>query len=501
MIRVDAGNIVKQQHNFWNHIHFHPTDAIEDDWGREILDQIAKDGAARTVRMYAMLEDIVSMDENGNLQYDYSDCDTRIDYMLSRGFNLMLSYNYIPKCIAIDPNEGTSNSKNKLRYKGKTICASPPRDYAQWEEICYAFTCHIVERYGEEQVSKWYLQCFNEPDIGGYFMKYETDPYVRVGEYLKLYRGFSNAICRVSKKLKAGGPAMAHNPVFLMEFLRAVKAEGLKFDYFCGHSYGTAPNTLKDGASRLHVINNTRKIDAYFRILKAMGMENTELVIDEWGASTMGFFNREECEQLMFREDSRFAAYFGKLITSLVFGVLDVSMLMICLSGQHEMVTDFSGFRGFFTLNGFKKPIYNAYALAAKLHENVLKSDHDRNGLEVLATADEKKQVSVLLSYASEYYDRPMPDIQDRLEITGLEGAYELTAWCIDETHTNPYTRMLREGMQEEKLTQHDIQILRQEGQLKPLWRQKVSAKGAVTAELCFTNNALVLVELKKMEG
>ena len=500
MICVDANHVVKQQHNFWNHIHFHPTDAIEDDWGRNILDQVAADGVAKTVRMYAMLEDIVSMDENGNLQYNYTECDKRIDYLLSKGFNLLLSYNYIPKCIAIDPDEGTSNAKKKLRYKEKTICASPPRDYALWEEICYQFTRHIVARYGEEQVSKWYLQCFNEPDIGAYFMKYETDPYVRVGEYLKLYRGFSNAICRVSKKLKAGGPSMAHNPVFLMEFLRAVKAEGLKFDYFCGHSYGVAPQTLKSGESRLHVIHNIRKIDAYFRILKAMGMEDTELVIDEWGASTMGFFNREECELLMFREDSRFAAYFGKLITSLVFGVLDVSMLMICLSGQHEMTTDFSGFRGFFTLNGFKKPIYNAYVLASKLHTQVLKSTHDQNGLEVLATADQAKQVSVLLSYASEYFDQPMPDIHDQLEITGLDGDYELTLWCVDETHTNPYTRMLREGMQEDQLSLTEIAILREEGRLKPLHRQKVSAKGAVKADLCFTNNALVLVELTKTE-
>ena len=103
MICVDANHVVKQQHNFWNHIHFHPTDAIEDDWGRNILDQVAADGVAKTVRMYAMLEDIVSMDENGNLQYDYTECDKRIDYLLFKGFNLLLSYNYIPKCIAIDP--------------------------------------------------------------------------------------------------------------------------------------------------------------------------------------------------------------------------------------------------------------------------------------------------------------------------------------------------------------------------------------------------------------
>lgn len=500
MIRVNCDKIKKKQHNFWNHIHFHPTDAIEDDWGRRILDEVSKDHVAQTVRMYAMLEDIVSMDENGNLQYDYTECDARIDYMLSKGFNLLLSYNFIPKCIAIDPDEGTSNAKNKLRYKGKTICASPPRDYALWDEICYDFTKHIVARYGEEEVSKWYLQCFNEPDIGAYFMKHEKDPYVRVREYLKLYRGFQSGIRRVSEKLKAGGPAMAHNPLFLVEFLRAVKEEKLKLDYFSGHTYGTGPAALNDGSRRFHVNNNLSKLDFYLRILKACGFEELEVIIDEWGASTHGFWNREECPMLMLREDSRFAAYFGKLITALVKANVNLSKLMICLSGQHEMVTDFSGFRGFFTLNFFKKPIYNAYVLAARLHEQILQDVHDRANLEVLATADDNKNISVLLSYASEYFDCQLSDFHDQMEITGLDGDYELTLWCIDENHTNPYTRMHREGMQEQQLSQTQIETLRQEGDLKPLSRELIHAHGNVCVDLHFTNNACVLVELMKQE-
>jgi hypothetical protein len=68
MIKIDANKTGRTITNFWNHIHFHPTDAIEDDWGREILDRCAADGATKSVRMYTMFEDIVSMDENGNLK-------------------------------------------------------------------------------------------------------------------------------------------------------------------------------------------------------------------------------------------------------------------------------------------------------------------------------------------------------------------------------------------------------------------------------------------------
>ena len=46
--------VVKQQKNFWNGCVFHPTDAVEGPWGKHILDQMAKEGAIRTVRVYAM---------------------------------------------------------------------------------------------------------------------------------------------------------------------------------------------------------------------------------------------------------------------------------------------------------------------------------------------------------------------------------------------------------------------------------------------------------------
>ena len=61
---VDAQKPVKKVNNFWNHIHFHPTDAIEDVWGQRILDSVAADRAAKMVRIYAMLEDIVYEGEN-----------------------------------------------------------------------------------------------------------------------------------------------------------------------------------------------------------------------------------------------------------------------------------------------------------------------------------------------------------------------------------------------------------------------------------------------------
>jgi hypothetical protein len=50
MIRIED-RTVKKQKDFWNACVFHPTDAVEDPWGRRILDRMAKDGAVKTVRI------------------------------------------------------------------------------------------------------------------------------------------------------------------------------------------------------------------------------------------------------------------------------------------------------------------------------------------------------------------------------------------------------------------------------------------------------------------
>ena len=282
-IRVDSQGTPLA--NFWNHIHFHPTDAIEDEWGQKILNDVAADGVARTVRMYAMFEDMVTRDDQGQLHFDFTENDVRMDYMISKGFNLLVSYNFIPPFLARDASLQSNMAKNKTRYKGKMIITSPPSDYSIWEEICYEYTKHLLERYGKERVQNWYLQCLNEPDIPNFWMG-DLDRSVeskirRLQEYCKLYDGFEAGIRRASTELKIGGPALAHSIMFLDGFLQHVKDNRKQLDYVCVHSYGTSPKFLNDGTKPFCVDNNIIKIRACADILKLQFPKDKELVVDE----------------------------------------------------------------------------------------------------------------------------------------------------------------------------------------------------------------------------
>ena len=86
MIKI-GNKIIKKQPKFWNHALFHPTDAVEDPWGKRILDRMAADGAIKTIRIYSMFEDIVYIGESGELCYDFRLSDLRLDYLIEKGYS------------------------------------------------------------------------------------------------------------------------------------------------------------------------------------------------------------------------------------------------------------------------------------------------------------------------------------------------------------------------------------------------------------------------------
>ena len=194
MITIDAKKKQKDFVRFWDGFVFHPTDAIEDDWGQRILDRISSDKAAKMVRIYTMMEDIVTLDENGEMRYNFALNDYRLDYLLSRGFDIMLTYAFLPPWLTVDADKTSSVAKKKTRYKGKMIVASYAKDYGKWQEICRKYTEHIVNRYGEETVAKWRLQCYNEPNLDFFFMAGEVSLKRRCEEYCKIYDGFEAGV-------------------------------------------------------------------------------------------------------------------------------------------------------------------------------------------------------------------------------------------------------------------------------------------------------------------
>ncbi len=461
--------VIKEQKNFWNQCVFHPTDAVEDPWGRRILDRMSADGAIDTVRVYAMLEDIVYRGERDELLYDFRISDLRLDYLVERGYDLVISFAGIPDCIAATESGKTTAAKNKTRYKGKMWNTNPPADYAAWEGICYEYTKHIVERYGEDVICRWRFHCFNEPDITMFFLSNVKDlqDKRRCDEYLRMYEGFVKGVRRACKSVRVGGPALAVTNSFLERFLTGVRERGLDLDYISLHFYGTDPELINSGKETLSVELMMRRIKDRVSVVEKCGFANTPLVLDEWGACSCGYFNVEECKMLMFRETEINSAYFIRFIHEMIHSGLPIENLMICLSGQHEMTQDFTGFRNFFTMNFIAKPIYNAYILSSKLGECLIDFTSNEECVSVVPTKNGNGEYAVALTYASQTFDENISSIVETVHFEEDISGKRVTVWCIDKEHTNPYRTYQKLGISDP--TAEQIALLREEGRLKPI--------------------------------
>ena len=411
----------------------------------------------------------------------------------------MLAYAGIPNCITTE-NTDPNIPKPKTRYKGKIWNTSPPNDYVLWEEICYEYTKHNVERYGIEQVSKWRCHCFNEPDVSKYLISELGNEMFedRAKAYFAMYEAFVKGVRRVSDQIPVGGPALASRDDFLEAFLERVKKEKTPLDFISLHHYGCAPWELNGGKKKIRVSDLIDKHRGKKEVINRYGFGNTPIVIDEWGSVSSGYKNREDCPMLIFRETEGLAAYYVRLIHDFAFSDMNIEELMICLSGQHEAAADFlgrlgiteafSGFRSFFALNFVKKPIYNAHVLASKLFDTLLKVECENKNIDVIPTKNDCGEYAVLFSYASEYFEEDIPEIKESISFEEDIEDKIVRVWKIDKETTNPYR--LYEKWSGEALSAEQWKILREEGEMKPVLVQA----GKEKLDLCLSANGTYLV-------
>ena len=499
MIKVFCDQKEKDLKNFWGHIVFHPTNAIEDDWGKQYLDKIAEDGAAKTIRVYSMFEESVTLDENGEMKFDWSKNDERLDYLISKGFNLMITYGFIPVWLSAEQDPELT----KPRYKDVIFYRSYPSDYEKWGEICRAYTEHLTERYGEELVSTWWLNCYNEPDLGHFFYLNAEDDYVsRATEYCKLYDAFEKAVTSVSRNFIIGACSLSesrtHLP-FLEFFLKHIKKHGRKFDFLSYHAYGSAPIFLDSGIRPLDARVPYNGSCAIKKIADMCGFKGIPLICDEWGAATSGYYGIEKTRKLEFRENEVFAAYYTKMLTHYDESDIDLDLLMICLSGQHDLPGDFLGQRNFFTKSFYPKPIFNAHVLANKLGEEKLYhyttlTFRPEDNISVMPTKHADGHMSHLLTYADSAFSIDLPPCEFTIDFEGLDKEYKVVKYLIDRNHANCYTKFCELGRPQDASEEIKEEI-RKAGALVPEDVGTVSPENN-TLTLTMENNAVVLLEL-----
>ena len=445
--------------NFWNNMHFHPTDAVEDRWGQQILDKIAADRSVQYVRLYTMFEDIVTRDETGKLVFDFSDQDRRLDYMVSKGFKILLCFNFMPVVMGKTPTELSGR-----RYKDKRFCRSNPADYDEWKLLCYTQTKHLIDRYGEEEIASWRFHCWNEPDLGFwiypkfFFECTREEQEYKMSEYCRLYDYFEAGVHEASPGIQTGGPSCGHYKEFFEYVMKHVSggrnsvtgAKGTRIDFVSMHCYSSIPQDVHD-PYRFKVAPESivKQYETYRSIMAKYGLGSKPAIIDEWAAAAEGYLGIAEDPRMRFRETEYYAAFYFRMLDLMSRLPQPPERMMICLSGQDFNTRDFDGHRTFFTARGWGKPLYNAFVMAARLGQERLTVEGDcSKNCGVIATRSTDGRIAAVIynhesDFGREGENHPEPV---RLTVRSLPPKFRVERRRIDLLFSNAFTAWSRLG-------------------------------------------------------
>jgi len=177
------------------------------------------------VRFHAILHDengVYSQDAQGNPVYNWSYVDQIYDGLLAEGVRPFVEISFMPKALAAHLDY------HAFWYKP---VVSPPGDYSKWDALIAAFARHLVERYGIDEVSDWYFEVWNEPNLDFW----TGAP--KKSTYFELYDHTARALKSVSPRIRVGGPATAQ-AAWVGDMIAHAAENHVPLDFVSTHVYG-----------------------------------------------------------------------------------------------------------------------------------------------------------------------------------------------------------------------------------------------------------------------
>jgi xylan 1,4-beta-xylosidase len=226
VIRIDASAPARPFPHFWEQV-FGSGRAnltMRESW-RNDLRAARSITDFRYVRFHAIFHDengVYSESKDGKPIYNWSYVDQIYDGVLALGVRPFVELSFMPSALA------SSQKSHPFWYKP---LPNPPKSHEKWAGLVEAFTRHLVDRYGLEEVRQWYFEVWNEPNIDFWTGKPAKDTYFR------LYESAARAVKAVDRRLRIGGPATAQ-AAWTGDFIRLCAEKEVPIDFVSTHVYG-----------------------------------------------------------------------------------------------------------------------------------------------------------------------------------------------------------------------------------------------------------------------
>jgi len=313
---------------------------------RRDLDSVRAITGFRYVRFHAIFQDengVYDEDQQGNPTYNFSYVDQIYDGLLAHGIKPFVEISFMPKKLAASP------VLHAFWYKPSP---APPKDYAKWDALIAAFAQHLLSRYGADELSQWYFEVWNEPNIDFW----AGEP--KQATYFELYDHTARALKAVNPRLRVGGPATAQ-AAWADQFIQHVVTSNVPADFVSTHVYandkaqdvfGTNENIARDQM----VCRAVKKVHDQ---IKASARPNLPLIWSEYNASYM---NEPEITDQVFM-----APWLADTIRQCD-GLVDVMSYWTfsdVFEEQGVVKQPFYGGFGLIAAGGLPKPAFNAFKI------------------------------------------------------------------------------------------------------------------------------------------
>ena len=241
---------------------------------RQDLRQVKQVTEVEYVRFHAIFLDemgVYDEDSAGRPVYNFSYVDQVYDGLLQNRVRPFVELSFMPKKLA------SKDAPHAFWYKQNV---APPKDWAKWDALIYQFTKHLVERYGVDEVQKWYFEVWNEPNIDFWV----GEP--KQATYWELYDHSAAAVKRVSPRLRVGGPATAQ-AAWADAFIQHCVEKHVPVDFVSSHVYGndSAPDVFGTHESIPRDRMVCRAVKKVHDQIKASPLPSLPLIWSEFNAS------------------------------------------------------------------------------------------------------------------------------------------------------------------------------------------------------------------------
>jgi xylan 1,4-beta-xylosidase len=400
--------------HFWEHTvgSGHAPLALRADWRRQ-LRQCHEQLGFRHVRFHDLLSDDMGtlMDEQDRLLHSFFNADQICDFLLSIGMKPFVELSFMPSTLS-------SGSTTVFHYRANV---TPPKDYPEWGKFVARLVTHWVQRYGIGEVSTWFFEVWNEPNLSAFWTGMQA-------EYFKLYRFTVQAIKEVDERLQVGGPATARNE-WITEFLEFCKKHKLPADFVSTHHDPT------DALGSVGEDTETQLAHSEPSILRKWARDTHRkaggkpVYYTEWNSSS----NPRD----HLHDEPYTAAVIVKTMMEargLVHGYSYWAFSDI-FEENYMPATAFQGGFGLLTLQGVAKPSYRAFELLHRLGTDALpvQGKHKTVDVWVVSRVD---AITVLIT--NHVLPRhPIRAESVRIQLTGLLAPRNVYIERIDDDHAN----------------------------------------------------------------